>query len=396
MKLYICLLALVASTMSSDSDELLKQSNDQFTAKMFQKVVKLNPGKSMVMSAFSVLSPLAQLALASEGDSHDEILRAIGLPNDTVTKQVFLDSNKELRSLSSVELKLANRVYVREGGELNPEYAAVSRDVFNSDVKNVDFAKNTEAAKEINTWVEEATNKRIKDLVSADSLNADTAVVLVNAIYFKGKWVSQFSKEDTKDRDFSVSKDKTISLPTMKQSAYFNYGESQELDAKLLEMPYEGDKSSLLIVLPNEIDGLDSLLNKLKDPAVLRKAVDSMYNAKVDVSMPKFKIETKIDLADVLKKMSIEKLFTPGQARLDKLLKESQNLFVSGATQKAYIDVNEEGAEAAAANDVSLDDRAAFRSSIELVVDHPFVFMMLYNSKELNRTLNIFTGIFVT
>nr|XP_021200828.2 alaserpin isoform X2 [Helicoverpa armigera] len=350
MKLYICLLALVASTMSSDSDELLKQSNDQFTAKMFQKVVKLNPGKSMVMSAFSVLSPLAQLALASEGDSHDEILRAIGLPNDTVTKQVFLDSNKELRSLSSVELKLANRVYVREGGELNPEYAAVSRDVFNSDVKNVDFAKNTEAAKEINTWVEEATNKRIKDLVSADSLNADTAVVLVNAIYFKGKWVSQFSKEDTKDRDFSVSKDKTISLPTMKQSAYFNYGESQELDAKLLEMPYEGDKSSLLIVLPNEIDGLDSLLNKLKDPAVLRKAVDSMYNAKVDVSMPKFKIETKIDLADVLKKMSIEKLFTPGQARLDKLLKESQNLFVSGATQKAYIDVNEEGAEAAAAN----------------------------------------------
>ncbi|XP_021200827.3 serine protease inhibitor 3/4 isoform X1 [Helicoverpa armigera] len=396
MKLFICLLALVASTMSSDSDELLKQSNDQFTAKMFQKVVKLNPGKSMVMSAFSVLSPLAQLALASEGDSHDEILRAIGLPNDTVTKQVFLDSNKELRSLSSVELKLANRVYVREGGELNPEYAAVSRDVFNSDVKNVDFAKNAEAAKEINTWVEEATNNRIKDLVSPNSLNADTAVVLVNAIYFKGKWVSQFSKEDTKDRDFSVSKDKTISLPTMKQSAYFNYGESQELDAKLLEMPYEGDKSSLLIVLPNEIDGLDSLLNKLKDPAVLRKAVDSMYNAKVDVSMPKFKIETKIDLADVLKKMSIEKLFTPGQARLDKLLKESQNLFVSGATQKAYIDVNEEGAEAAAANDVSLDDRAAFRSSIELIVDHPFVFMMLYNSKELNRTLNIFTGIFVT
>nr|XP_021200831.2 antichymotrypsin-2 isoform X3 [Helicoverpa armigera] len=378
MKLYICLLALVASTMSSDSDELLKQSNDQFTAKMFQKVVKLNPGKSMVMSAFSVLSPLAQLALASEGDSHDEILRAIGLPNDTVTKQVFLDSNKELRSLSSVELKLANRVYVREGGELNPEYAAVSRDVFNSDVKNVDFAKNTEAAKEINTWVEEATNKRIKDLVSADSLNADTAVVLVNAIYFKGKWVSQFSKEDTKDRDFSVSKDKTISLPTMKQSAYFNYGESQELDAKLLEMPYEGDKSSLLIVLPNEIDGLDSLLNKLKDPAVLRKAVDSMYNAKVDVSMPKFKIETKIDLADVLKKMSIEKLFTPGQARLDKLLKESQNLFVSGATQKAYIDVNEEGAEAAAANEFGIAYLSAMiPEQLTFNADHPFVFYLM-------------------
>ncbi|XP_047020342.1 alaserpin-like isoform X5 [Helicoverpa zea] len=375
MKLFICLLALVASTMSSDSDELLKQSNDQFTAKMFQKVVKLNPGKSMVMSAFSVLSPLAQLALASEGDPHDEILRAIGLPNDTVTKQVFLDSNKELRSLSSVELKLANRVYVREGGELNPEYAAVSRDVFNSDVKNVDFAKNTEAAKEINTWVEEATNNRIKDLVSPNSLNANTAVVLVNAIYFKGKWVSQFSKEDTKDRDFSVSKDKTISLPTMKQSAYFNYGESQELDAKLLEMPYEGDKSSLLIVLPNEIDGLDSLLNKLKDPAVLRKAVDSMYNAKVDVSMPKFKIETKIDLADVLKKMNIEKLFTPGQARLDKLLKESQNLFVSGATQKAYIDVNEEGAEAAAANGVYTMFRRRINPKI-FNVDRPFFFAL--------------------
>uniref|UniRef100_A0A2A4IR33 Serpin domain-containing protein n=2 Tax=Heliothis virescens TaxID=7102 RepID=A0A2A4IR33_HELVI len=104
------ILAMVAATMSSETDDLLKESNEHFTAKMFQKVIKLNPGKNVVMSAFSVLSPLAQLALASVGESHDEILKAIGLSNDNVTKEVFLDANKQLRSLNNVELNLANRV----------------------------------------------------------------------------------------------------------------------------------------------------------------------------------------------------------------------------------------------------------------------------------------------
>ncbi|WP_248786234.1 serpin family protein, partial [Escherichia coli] len=106
-----------------------------------------------VISAFSVLPPLAQLSLASVGESHDEILRAIGLPNDNVTKTVFPVVNSNLRSTEGVDLKMASKIYVADGFEVNDEFASVSRDVFDSELKNVDFTKNIDTANEINTWV---------------------------------------------------------------------------------------------------------------------------------------------------------------------------------------------------------------------------------------------------
>ncbi|CAH0699832.1 unnamed protein product [Spodoptera exigua] len=389
MKLFICVLALAATAMSDSNLDILKAGNDQFTAKMFQEVVKVKPNENIVMSALSVLSPLAQLALASEGESHDEILRAIGLPNDNVTKAVFTDANKQLRSVKGVELSLASRIYVRQGDELNPQFAAISRDVFNSDAKNIDFSKNVEAAKEINTWVEDQTNHRIKDLVSADSLDGNSAAVLVNAMYFKGKWKKPFSPEQTVDRDFYVSKDKTVQKPTMHIVADFKYGESAELDAKLIEMPYAGDESSLLIVLPNEVDGLNNLVKKLENPEVLPKAMEKMYTNEVVLDLPKFKIETTTDLADVLYKMNIKKLFTRGEARLNHLIKDAKDLYVSNALQKAFIDVNEEGAEAAVANQFGIAYLSAFipvRSVFK--ADHPFVFFLM----EENNVL--FNGVF--
>ncbi|KAH9644316.1 hypothetical protein HF086_003815 [Spodoptera exigua] len=380
MKLFICVLALAATAMSDSNLDILKAGNDQFTAKMFQEVVKVKPNENIVMSALSVLSPLAQLALASEGESHDEILRAIGLPNDNVTKAVFTDANKQLRSVKGVELSLASRIYVRQGDELNPQFAAISRDVFNSDAKNIDFSKNVEAAKEINTWVEDQTNHRIKDLVSADSLDGNSAAVLVNAMYFKGKWKKPFSPEQTVDRDFYVSKDKTVQKPTMHIVADFKYGESAELDAKLIEMPYAGDESSLLIVLPNEVDGLNNLVKKLENPEVLPKAMEKMYTNEVVLDLPKFKIETTTDLADVLYKMNIKKLFTRGEARLNHLIKDAKDLYVSNALQKAFIDVNEEGAEAAVANQHFLIFKSlGFREN--LLVNHPFYFVLKINNK---------------
>ncbi|XP_035459157.2 alaserpin isoform X3 [Spodoptera frugiperda] len=379
MKLFICILALAATAMSDSNLDILKAGSDQFTAKMFQEVVKAKPNENIVMSAFSLLSPLAQLGLASEGESHDEILRAIGLPNDNVTKEVFTEVNKQLRSVKGIELNLASRVYVRQGDELNPQFAAVSRDVFNSDAKNIDFAKNVEAAKEINTWVEDQTNHRIKDLVAADSLDAATAAVLVNAMYFKGKWKTPFKAEQTTDRDFHVSKDRVVQKPTMHVVADFKYGESKELDAKLLEMPYSEDESSLLIVLPNEIDGINNLVKKLENPELLSKAMENMYSNEVVLDLPKFKIETTTDLADVLAKMNIKKLFTRGEARLNNLIKDAKDLYVSNALQKAFIEVNEEGAEAAVANEMVVGLKS-FIKQRHVLVDHPFYFELRVNN----------------
>uniref|UniRef100_Q5MGH0-2 Isoform 2 of Serine protease inhibitor 3/4 n=1 Tax=Lonomia obliqua TaxID=304329 RepID=Q5MGH0-2 len=302
---------------------------------------------------------------------------AIGFPNENVTKAVFTDLNRELKSVKGVTLKIANKIYIANGFELNDQFAVVSKDVFNSEVQKLDFAQNKVAAKTINTWVEDHTNNRIKDLVDPNSLDDYTRAVLVNALYFKGSWKNKFDKESTIDRPFHVDNTKTIQVPTMHRSGQYSYGESRELNAKIIEMPYEGDETSLVIVLPNTVDGIHNLLEKLKDPKVLSRVEKDMHEIDVDVYVPKFKIETTTDLKKVLQNMNIKKLFNGSEARLDYLLKKSDALYVSEAVQKAFIEVNEEGAEAAAANAFGISYLSAvITQPRSFVADHPFIFML--------------------
>ncbi|XP_026485752.2 alaserpin-like isoform X3 [Vanessa tameamea] len=366
--LCICFLSIAVSAMAEqDVDQILQDGNNKFTANMFNEVVKANKEKSIVLSAYSVMPPLAQLALASVGESHDELLNAIGMPNDNVTKAAFSFANSKLRSTKGVTLQTASKIYVAQNYELNTEFAAVSRDTFGSEVKNVDFSKNTEVAAEVNAWVEDQTNHRIKDLVDPASLTSDTRALLVNAIYFKGTWKIPFQTFATKDRDFHVTKNKVVQVPTMYNKDTYSYTESIELNAQILEIPYEGDEASCVFVLPREIDGINELAEKLKDPTVLDKAMSNMREIEVEVYLPKFKIETTTDLKDILQKMDVQRLFSPKTARLDNLLKHTSNLYIDSALQKAFIEINEEGAEAAAAN--------VFRAYIEsLSEEYPKVF----------------------
>ncbi|CAB3230291.1 unnamed protein product [Arctia plantaginis] len=154
-------------------------------------------------------------------------------------------------------------------------------------------------------WVEANTNNRIKDLVNPSTLTPATAAVLVNAIFFKGNWQSPFHELSTRDRDFFVTLNKRVSIPMMHQTDRFKYGDINELDAKLLEMSYEEGETSFVVVLPKQYDGIESLIEKLKDPEAFPKARSNMYTADVHVSLPKFKIETTTDLQAVLKKVSI-------------------------------------------------------------------------------------------
>lgn len=378
MKLLLYIFAVVAGAMADgDLEEILKAGNDQFTANMFQAVVESAGDKSCVLSAFSVLSPLAQLALASVGESHDDILKVIGFPNDNVTKEVFKDVNARLRSVKGVDLKQANKVYIRNKYSLNDQFAVVSKDVFNSEVQNIDFDQNDKAAAEINAWVEDNTNHRIKNLVDPESIDGSTTAILVNAIYFKGKWKKPFEPSHTTDRTFHVTKDKTVTMKMMYKNDDVKYAEVAELDAKFIELPYEGDETSLVIALPNQVDGINTLIEKLSDPAALNKALESMNFNEVDITLPRFKIETTTNLKEVLEKMNIKKLFSPSFARLDNFLKETSDLYVSDATQKAFIEVNEEGAEAAAANQFNIAYLSAVISEPkQFVADHPYVFYL--------------------
>lgn len=178
----------------------------------------------------------------------------------------------------------------------------ISTKIFNSEAQSLDFADGVNAAKTINGWVEDKTNNKIKDLIGADSLDADTRMVLVNAIYFKGTWTYEFDKTKTFKGPFYVNDQDTVDVDFMKIKKHFAYGQFPELSASAIELPYKGSDISMFIILPDSKTGLADLESKLHTIDI-QELSKKMYKQEVNVELPKFKIEFDIELNEPLKKV---------------------------------------------------------------------------------------------
>ncbi|XP_013144479.1 PREDICTED: antichymotrypsin-2-like isoform X2 [Papilio polytes] len=338
---------IVFSSSDNMSDKAVTSAIAKFSARFCNE---LDKSSSVVSSPLSAEYVLALLTLGTTDNAHEELLTSLGIANDDAVRSSFAAVSSNLRSVKGVTLNVANKVYLMDGDyDLNEQLKQDAVKVFDAAFEKVDFSNGAAAAELINKWVESKTNEKIKNLLSSDSLNSDSRLVLVNALYFKGTWKKQFDPANTLDQPFNVDTEKTVMVPMMYLEDNFSYGESQELGAQLLKMHYVGEKASMLIVLPNEIDGLDGVLQKLADGYDLMGEVDKMFDTKVQVTIPKFKIETEIDLCDLLPKLGIKAIFDSTNSGLTKVLNTDEKLYVSKAVQKAFIEVNEEGAEAAAA-----------------------------------------------
>nr|WIM01378.1 serpin [Limnephilus flavicornis] len=369
----------------ADTQNELSQSINHFSQDFYKVTSKLpeNAGKNLIMSPLSAEIVLAMLSLGSQGETLKELNTALYLPNSDFTRAAFKPAIARLNSIKGVTLNVANKVFVKEGDKyvLAPAFKKDTIDVFSSEAENVDFAKNVAAAALINNWVEDKTNKRIKDLISADDLDDDTRLVLINAIYFKGSWKDKFDASLTKKKDFFITATDKKPVDMMHKTAKFNYAENSELDAKILELPYKDNEMSMVIILPNQVDGLAALEEKLSQKSTdLKSLVQNLYQAEVTVALPKFRIESTIDLNEVLPKLGMSRIFD-GRAELGGLLANDEPLVVSKAIQKAFIEVNEEGAEAAAATAV-LTLAMAYpgmkpHKKNFFTADHPFYFAVI-------------------
>ncbi|XP_073954086.1 serine protease inhibitor 3/4-like isoform X1 [Choristoneura fumiferana] len=351
---------------------------------------ELGTDKTSICSPLSAEIMLALLALGCKNQSHDELLKALDMTDDDAIRSSygFLTStlksvqdaalnvaNKERKpddkyannifqfSLDQLDfignesaaaninnwvLNVANKVYLKKGGELKPDIEKDARNVFQSSLDQLDFIEKEAAAATINNWVAQQTNNKIKDIVSPDMMSEDTRVVLVNAIYFQGLWVKPFYASATKNRSFRVNERTTIQVPMMSLTeTYFDYGVSKELKAKLLRMKYQGGQASMVIVLPDEVEGLKSVLQKLASGHNIMTDIESMRSTDLDIVIPKFKVETTIDLKKLLPNLGIKSIFDAKNADID-MLKSNEKLFVSDAIQKALIIVDENGTKAAA------------------------------------------------
>ncbi|CAH1773882.1 unnamed protein product [Owenia fusiformis] len=244
--------------------------------------------------------------------------------------------------------------------------------------EEVDFRADAEAARQkINGWVKERTEGKIEDLMPEDSITSMTVLVLVNAMYFKGKWKSPFVDGATKKGSFYTSDNDVdgIQMDFMNQQKKFQIHENAELKVKVLELPYEGDDLSMYVVLPDMKMGLGDI-EKILNIETLETLVDTAnFEEKlVQVSLPKFEIAQKFDLRSNMAALGMADLFSNTKANLNGI-SEGANLFVSALAHKAYVIVNEEGTEAAASTgaEVSL---TSVQFPVAFKADHPFMFFV--------------------
>jgi len=233
------------------------------------------------------------------------------------------------------------------------------------------------AAQIINRWVAEKTNNKITEIVTPDAVNSLTRLVLVNAIYFKGDWLKKFNVSSTKDEGFHVSANESVKVKLMYMKAKFYYGVNSELNCQAIELPYAGENLSMFILLPDQATSLSQLEEKLTSADLVNvKEKFSMWSLEVKLWLPRFSLDEKLSLAEVLGQMGMGDLFTLGVADLSGI-DGSKELFVSKVLHRAVVEVNEEGTEAAAATAVVMMMRSAvIQKEINFRADRPFLFFI--------------------
>lgn len=279
----------------------ISQSNAQFTNKLY-KILSEKAG-NVFFSPISAHTVLSMSYIGAEGSTEDAYVKSLALPNKEKTAEGHNVIATKLNNAKNITLYLANKVYVSDVAKLKPKFSEIVVEKFKSEVQTVNFAASADTAKAINSWVEQKTVNKIKNLISPSDLSSDTRLVLVNAIYFKGNWLEKFDKAGTRTEPFYLNENDKIDVQMMHIEKNFRYKHDEKLQAKVLVMPYENKEFSMVVILPDEKDGMKDLEAKLENTD-LTKITEGTYSTLVNVALPKFKIETTIDMNSALDKVS--------------------------------------------------------------------------------------------
>ncbi|XP_063592956.1 leukocyte elastase inhibitor-like [Penaeus indicus] len=333
-------------------------------------------------SPYSIWTALVLAYFGSNGNTKTQLERVLQLGNREGALALYKSVDQLYRlqeNNPNYTVNAANRIYIQDGLPLRE----CLQTVFSNEIRAVDFRQQPQAAAgEINRFVSDTTRGKISQIVSADSVSG-AVMALVNAVYFKGLWDSQFKVENTSPQRFFVGPNRHATVPMMSQEGNFNYGESQELDAQVLEMPYRGGHASLFVLLPRDQGTgreLDQLVQRLS-PSTLTAALRDTRDQKVQLKFPKFKFEKKIDsaLQQALARLGVADLFSD-RADLTNF-KSDGGLQATGIIHKAVVEVDEEGAEAAAATVifVSFSALSVPPPPVRFTCDRPFLFLIRDN-----------------
>ncbi|XP_014096832.3 serine protease inhibitor 42Dd [Bactrocera oleae] len=374
----IHLLLLITTAMASCDNV----SGQILTSQLIQSAVGAQPNENVIVSPISIETCLALAYLGAEGQTAEELAISLALKHagdKQSVAQKFGRLFEKTKSVGSATFRLANRIYLDQRFQISTKYNELALNQMHANAETVRFADAAATAATINSWVEAETDNKIRGLIAGNSLDGNTALVLVNALYFKAKWLHQFSNHSTTKRDFHVSAERKLEVDMMKQTDTFLYGNFKELDATAVELSYLDTDVSMLVLLPKSVDGLAALETKLKS-VDLTKLSAAMRTEEVNIHLPKFKFEFDLALKPVLAQLGVTTMFSD-KADFSSMLAEKEKVSVSQAQHKAFIEVNESGTEAAAATYLKIVPLSATfaQQTYQFVADHPFVFAIKDN-----------------
>lgn len=314
--------------------------------------------QNLLYSPFSINTAMGMVYSGARGNTADEMGKVMGYKASPKEQhEIFaksINSIQEIGNRQQAELFTANGLFSADTNKpmMNKEYLEILQKSFQSEIRYLDFNKAREAADHINKWVEKKTNDRIHDIVSERQIAASgDGLVLVNSIYFKAPWLHQFNRKETREDKFftSSARKEYISLPLMHITENYPYAEVE--GAQVLELPFEESELSMVIVLPKEIEKLEFTERNWHHWV---EAVEKPR--KVEVFLPRFRLESTLDkLPETFKKMGMTDAFDPGKADFSGIMElGKQNLYISDIVHKAFLEVLEEGTEAAAATQVGI------------------------------------------
>jgi serine protease inhibitor len=353
-------------------------ANNQFAFDLYSKYKDDSKYKdaNIFFSPYSISTALAMTYEGANGQTAEEMKSVFHFPEFDILRPnsaaIYNNINKKDKPY---ELMTGNALWAQYDYKFLEEYFSRVEQYYGGKVANLDFKQETEKSRQtINSFIEQQTNDRIKELLpkSPPVIKLDTRLVLTNAIYFKGDWVLQFDKKKTREADFKITPNQSVKAQMMTltgEKAKFNYAETENL--QILEMPYKGEELSMLVFLPREgtLDEFEQSLTLEK----LNEWKNSLQERKIDVYMPKFKFETKYFMKEDLEQMGMPTAFS--MAADFSGMDGTDRLYISQVIHQAFIEVNEEGTEAAAATAVIMAEKTAGFSNM-FMADHPFIFMI--------------------
>ncbi len=357
-------------------------SSNEFSFDMYRQLI--NGTDNVFFSPYSIAIALGMAYEGARGETAAEILSVIELPADDIERRAMIRSLQSQLNPggTSYELSTANAYWLKQGEDLNDLYQDTIENHYLAGGQELDFAGDPSgSADTINSWVEGETNDRIKDLISPGVITPLTYLILTNAIYFKANWKWQFDEEATEEQDFYLSSGGTKSVDLMNicdEEIDMNYAENS--DVQMLQLPYKDEELSMYILLPkgDDISTMESII----DREYLNDLKSEMYGEWVDIYLPRFKFELKYKLNEDLKEMGMPLAFDEVNADFSGIKENGDDdLYISEVIHQSFVEVNEEGTEAAAATAVVMQEYGGIGGGdepepIEFRADHPFIFLI--------------------